>query len=129
MSVIFVEVSVNGKVVARVGAEDMGQIFAFLCANGKLGPRSNAVVPDAERVLSLNISGATARGGRAPDEEFTYFDEELNLGDSVTIRLLDRGEPTAAIRSTLLDHERIEREEFERSKEYYFEHRDRFEEK
>ena len=124
---ILVEISINGKIVARAGAEDMGQIFAILCANGRLGSRSNAVVSDAEHVVTLNVSGTTARGGRAPNEELTYLDEELRAGDTVSIRILGEGEPSAAVRSEVMDYEAMDREEFVRSKEYYLSNRARFE--
>ena len=126
---ILLELSINGAKVALAGSEDMGQIFATIVANGKLGPRSNAVVVGStvENEVTLNVAGVTARGGRKPDEELTYLETELRCGDVLTLRVVGDGQPTPPLRSEVLDNERMEREEFERSKESYFRYRARFE--
>ena len=99
-----------------------------LSANGKLGHGSHSVVVGGgERAIKLNVMGSTSRGGAAPNEDLTYVNRELGVGDAVTIRIVEDGTATAAERTPQLTYEELEREEFARSKEYYLENRNRFE--
>jgi hypothetical protein len=82
------EVFLNGRPVARAGANDLGVLSAHITGVGKLGPVAKGRGPK-DRDLHLSVGGLTARK-RPPDEHVSWLSiHRLKLGDEVRVKVIE----------------------------------------
>jgi hypothetical protein len=133
---IIFDVYINGKPVQKSGKSDLTVMSSIVHAVGVLGPDSTGVKhkPDGYEI-KLDLGGLTSSNEEMQGVHLSWLREEtLNVGDEVTIRILDANDPGPHITPTKADIEKVirsnEKEEnrrYERAKKDYFELRDKYE--
>ncbi len=91
MTVLAIEVEVNGKRLAVAGATDLSVLSAGISATGLLGPDTFEFrkTPNRPPNIHLRAGGLTSRKA-VPDEHLNWVDHlELKPGDTVTLRLVE----------------------------------------
>lgn len=78
------EVSVNGAVLHRIGAEDLTKVLVMVEARGRLGERSVSDKKPAARIEAVAIAD-----GAAEYEARKWAPAPLRAGDVVSIRLIE----------------------------------------
>jgi hypothetical protein len=126
------EVSVNGKLVARAGREDLGVLSAIVSAVGTLGPESGGTLTaPSENDLFLHVGGMTSKKGEALDEHLNWSDHrDLSVGDTVVVKVIESSEVDPPVKTAPPNKQKIEqnsREMFENAKQYYLENRHKYE--
>jgi len=97
MTMLAIEVEVNGKRLAIAGAKDLSVLSAGISATGLLGPQTFEFrkTPNRAPNIHLRAGGLTSRKS-APDEHLNWIDHlELKPGDTVTLRLVEVQEADA----------------------------------
>ena len=83
---IVFEVFLNGRSVARAGANDLGVLSTHITGVGKLGPMAKGRGPK-DQDLHLSVGGLTARK-RPPDEHVSWLSiHRLKVGDEVRVKV------------------------------------------
>ncbi|MCP4640241.1 MAG: hypothetical protein GY851_07415 [bacterium] len=133
---IVFEVSLNGKLLARVGQEDVSVLSAIVSAAGALGPASTGTIAgQTEQELHLHAGGLSCEKDGMEGVHLNWVEEALSIGDEITVRLVDSEkadepkphwsrEQFAASKKT---HGGRQRDYYERAKEVYFMLRDKYE--
>jgi hypothetical protein len=91
MTVLAIEVEVNGKRLALAGAKDLSVLSAGISATGLLGPETFEFrkTPNRPPNIHLRVGGLTSRKA-IPDEHLNWIDHlELKPGDTVTLRVVE----------------------------------------
>jgi hypothetical protein len=130
---IILEVSINGKVVARAGREDLSVLNAIVNAVGVLGADSGGTVDDDEgQDVFIHVGGMTSKKTGENDEHLRWLPHhELKVGDEITVKVIEGENADEPAREEPVDEalrDTSERELFESARDYYFKHKDRFEE-
>jgi hypothetical protein len=102
MTVLAIEVEVNGKRLAVAGAKDLSVLSAGISATGLLGPDTFEFrkSPNRPPNIHLRAGGLTSRKTVA-DEHLNWVDHlELKPGDTVTLRLVEVENPDAPTSSS-----------------------------
>ncbi|MNV93431.1 hypothetical protein D3C71_1881200 [compost metagenome] len=122
------KISINGREPVTGGATDLCVLSAILSLTGKLGPEAEPRRDDGSVDIDLRLGGLTARANGAADEHLDWLRADLQIGDVVTIRILetDHTDPVISGREAerMADDERAY---FEHCKKAYFEMREKFE--
>lgn len=128
---IVFKVKLNGKKVTLAGKEDLSVLSAIVGASGVLGPKSVGTKRQQQKQdLMLTVGGMSARN---EEEQGIHYDwgslNRLAIGDCVEITILEQD------RADLPDKEKVakrsevaERVFWEKSKEFYFKYKDKYEE-
>ena len=97
MTVLAIEVEVNGERRAIAGAKDLSVLSAGISATGLLGPETFEFRKTTNHPprIHLHAGGLTSRKG-TPDEHLNWISHlELKPGDTVTLRLVEVAEADA----------------------------------
>jgi hypothetical protein len=88
------ELLVNGKVVARGGAEDLGVLSHTVTARGVLGRASLGTSNVKDRaVLEASLTGLTSRAAQPSHvHQLWHQSRNLQVGDEITVRILESQE-------------------------------------
>ncbi|MBI5189227.1 MAG: hypothetical protein HZA22_00935 [Nitrospirae bacterium] len=136
MSMIALEIFLNGEKLVTAGAEDCGTLNAVVTLSGKLGNLAenkywiNEDGSLIENDLSLWVAGSKS----TPEERWAMLwwinFQELNVGDVLTINLIETDtvdEPISITTEANAGGFSDERDMFEKVKKKYFELRDKYE--
>ena len=128
---IVLEVHLNGKLVARAGARDMGVLGAHVMSAGKLGPASGGAKQRTGNYhMDLWVGGLTSRA-RGKDEHLRWGGRrKLKVGDQVFVRVLEAktaDRPNERIPQDGTTRRTSDRERFEFARTIYFKLRSKFE--
>jgi hypothetical protein len=124
------EIELNGESLATAGTEDLSVLDAIVCAVGKLGRESQgAQRHQHDHEIELTVGGLTSRADHSADEHLVWIKRTLKLGDVVTLRLVDAVSVDAPRSSQPARTDEVNRQQYEWAKKFYFENRDKFEDK
>ena len=127
---IVFKVELNGAVLSLAGKDDLCVLSAIVGATGVLGLDSGGTKTEKDKAdLRLNLSGLGARSDDDPGVHYTWIHPKtLSLGDKISITILDQ-ENADSVNSEKPSktNEDLKREAWERSKEHYFELKDKYE--
>ena len=124
---IVLEVSVNGEEICRAGAPDLSVLSAIVLAVGKLGDLSRGAVGRESTIdLEIRVGGLTAKT-KGLDEHLDWAQRDLQAGNIVTIRLLDRTDPQPPTSSRPANPEDDEERKFLWAKDAYLKLRGKYE--
>ena len=130
---IVMEIALNGKVLAKAGREDMGVLSAVVSASGMLGNESVGKLvgkDDSEYGIDLHVGGLSApMGGKEGEHAKWVENNEIKLGEEITIRLVEADEADAELKSNPTTYdvsEEEQRERWEAARDYFFYYKDLF---
>ncbi len=90
---IALKVTRNGQAPVIAGSDAMCVLNLMVNVLGKLGERSHGVYKLRDRVeASLRVGGTTNLGSRHRNEFIDWVNEDLEVGDRLTIELVEAGE-------------------------------------
>lgn len=126
---IVLEVFLNKKLLTKAGSNDLAVLSTIVMGSGKLGNESYPNSGKSDYELSLDIGGMTARGSK--NNEFLRWTQDckLNVGDEITIHIIETDSADAVVDRTPAKDTRDtrEKETFEWAKKTYFEFKDKYE--
>ena len=130
---IALEVKLNGKLVALAGREDLSVLNATINAAGVLGEKSSGTKKETETFhLSLDIGGLSSNDCESPNEHLRW--ESLRpvcIGDEITVKVMESNLVEGPTSVKKYDQKRDlsdERDRWEICRDYYFKHKEHFEE-
>lgn len=128
---IVLRVEVNGELVAEGGKDELCVLTAIVGATGVLGPKSRGTKTEKEKPdLRLNLGGLGAESDEDPGTHYDWISQEhLEIGDEVLIKVSEQSTADQAIKShRSKPNEDLQREHWQKAKEYYFKFKEKFEE-
>ena len=130
---LILELTINGKVVARAGREDLAVLTSCVTAVGVLGRRSAGPLKSTgETDIHVHLGGLTAKKDRTKDVHLNWIRHTpLEVGDEVKVRVLEALKADRPVRKprpvNRAARAKSGREMFESAKKYYLKHRSRYE--
>jgi hypothetical protein len=129
---IMLEVSLNGEVIANAGRNDLAVLNTIISAVGVLGDESTGTKTQKDDYdLYFTVGGLSSSNDDENGEHVRWLENEnLSIGDVVIVRILDSDEADKPKKLKLANAELKEkelREHWEMAREYYFKHRENYE--
>ena len=122
------EVDLNGESLGTAGDADLSVLSAIVNAVGKLGERSQAARhAENDFQLELTVGGLTSRVDSSKNEFADWVRRPLNVGDSVTIRIVETNISESPAETRAVTVESDQQKYFEWAKDFYFANRDKYE--
>jgi hypothetical protein len=126
--VIAFEINLNGESLGTAGNADLSVLSAIVNAVGKLGVQSRgARQMENDFHLELTVGGLTSRADSSKDEFSDWIKRPLNIGDTVTIRVVEIDVSESPTSSRTVRVESDQERYFKWAKDFYFANRDKFE--
>src|SRR4051812_43440455 len=92
---IALEIELNGKLLGTAGTSDLSVLNATVCAVGKLGADSRGARKNEDSFyLELTVGGLTSREPPSRDEHLDWVRELLQIGDTVSVRIIESTKAT-----------------------------------
>ena len=128
---IVLQVTINDKLVASAGRNDLSVLTAGITAAGVLGNKSIGTMSEKEGFrLDFHAGGLSAKSDNEQGAHFRWLDEKIKIGDEIKIRVLESNEsdePIEAQKTSKKDYEKQELKNWEHARDYYFKHKDKYE--
>jgi len=130
---LILELTINGKVVARAGREDLAVLTSCVTAVGVLGRRSVGAKGTSEGAdVHVHLSGLTAKKDPTKDVHLNWIRQRpLKVGDEVKVRVLEAARADKPLRklrpANRAARAKSDRAMFESAKKYYLKHRSKYE--
>jgi hypothetical protein len=125
---IALEIELNGKSLGTAGTSDLSVLNAIVNAVGKLGAESRGARNNEESFyLELTVGGLTGREPPGKDEHLTWVRELLNIGDTVSVRVVEAAEAAPPASAKAAKSESDEARYFKWAKDFYLAHREKYE--
>jgi hypothetical protein len=130
---LILELSINGKKMARAGRDDMAVLSSCVTAVGVLGRKSKGPTRGGEETdIHVHLGGLTAKKDSSKDVHLNWIPHtQLKVGDEVQIRIVKAAKADKALRNQRPAQRSVraksKREMFESAKKYYLEHRTKYE--
>ena len=133
---IIFDVSLNGKPLKRSGKSDLTVMSAIVSAVGVLGPDSIGVKHKPGLCeIDFHLGGLTSATEEGKGVHLNWLPKTfINVGDELTIRILDEENPDSHIVAKEKQIEKYKREiekenqkRYEEAKRVYFELREKYE--
>ncbi|GHA22144.1 hypothetical protein GCM10008090_34980 [Arenicella chitinivorans] len=127
---IVFKVELNGEKITIAGREDLCVLSAIVGASGVLGSESVGTNTEKQKSdLMLTVGGLSARN---EEDQGTHYDwapqKILSVGDRVEITILEQGNADLPVKEKIAKRSEIaERAFWEKSKKFYFEHKEKYE--
>jgi hypothetical protein len=123
------EVELNGKPLGVAGSSDLSVLSATVTAVGKLGDESRGSKDRADDVhLDVAVGGLTGRADATEDEYVDWVKEDIKVGDTFTLRVVETDIADPAKFTKLVKKESNQKKYFDWAKDFYLAHRDKYEE-
>ncbi len=125
---IAIDVYLNGKFLARAGAEDLSVLNATVCAVGKLGPRSHGAINSEDKYhLDLRVGGMTGRQSVEEDENLDWVTMDLEVGNEICFCLVEASTADVPKSARPVYRENEQEKYFKWAKQFYFAYKDKYE--
>lgn len=130
---LVLELTINGRRIARAGREDLCVLSSCVSAVGVLGRNSNGPTKGgAETDIHIHLGGLTAKKDPSKDVHLNWIPHtQLKVGDEVKIRIVKASKADKPIRkrrpANRAARAKSKRKMFESAKKYYLEHRAKYE--
>ncbi len=127
---IAIDVYLNGKFLARAGAEDLSVLNGTVCAIGKLGPHSHGAKDSEDTYyLELRVGGMTGRQSVEEDEHLDWVTMDLDVGNEISFRLVEANTADVPKTTSPVYRENEQEKYFKWAKKFYFAYKDKYEDK
>lgn len=131
---IALKVKLNGELLALAGREDLCVLNTIVDAIGVLGSESTGTVAEKDRAhLSVHIGGLSAKTDDDPGQHLRWERHRpINIGDEISVQILEVDEADEPVLEKITpqeQNEQILKSQWESSREFYFKHKDKFENK
>jgi hypothetical protein len=129
---IMLEVSLNGEVIANAGRNDLAVLNTIISAVGVLGDESTGTKAQTDDYyLYFTVGGLSSSNDDEKGDHVRWLENKnLSIGDVVMVRTLDSDEVDKPKKLKMANTELNEkelREHWEMAREYYFKHREKYE--
>ena len=124
------KVDLNGETITIAGKEDLCVLSAIVGASGVLGSESIGTKTEKEKAdLMFSVGGLSAR---SEEDKGIHYDwgprNKLSVGDRIEITVLEQESADLPVKEKVTKKsENAERAFWEKSKEIYFEHKEKYE--
>ena len=130
---LILELTINGKKLARAGREDLAVLSSCVSAVGVLGRKSKGPTKGGKETdIHVHLGGLTSKKDSSQDVHLNWIPHtQLKIGDEVRIRIVKAAKADKPLRkrrpAQRSTRAKSKREMFESAKKYYLEHRAKYE--
>ena len=127
---IVFKVELNGETISIAGREDLCVLTTILTASGVLGSESSGTKTEKEKSdLVLTVGGVGCRNDEHQGTHYNWVSpNKLSVGDRIEVTILEQSKADLPVKEKAAKRsETAERAFWERSKEFYFEHKEKYE--
>ena len=130
---LVLELTINGKRIARGGREDLCVLSSCISAVGKLGRKSAGPTKGSKKPhIHIHLGGLTGKKDPSKDVHLNWIPHtELKVGDEVKLRIVHASKADKPVREpkpvNQAARQKSERDRFESAKKYYLKHRSKYE--
>ncbi len=129
---IVLKVTLNEKVIALAGREDLSVLNVIVGASGVLGSESQGTKTEKNKSdFRLHVGGMGLEKNETQGTHYDWFPQsKLSVGDKVEVAILEQGLADEAIEefpAKSTEAKNSEKVLWEEAKKLYFEHREKYE--